>query len=179
MDSTNYELENNVSLKSGYRQLKYANFKTNETTQPKVVINTSQKLIVKSTKVNCKMIKNKQLAILVNDTNALLMELYNHMIVSRNIVFKPKEKETDSKDEHCTQLEYCVKHKREFAYYKEISDIVSHYQEVVIFGSTETKLELFKLLEANKHLSNVKIECIDTIKMSDTQMHDFVLEYYK
>jgi len=123
--------------------------------------------------------KNKQLAILVNDTNALLMELYNHMIVSRNIVFKPKEKELDSKIDHCAQREICVNHKRKFAYYKEIGDIVSHYQEVVIFGPTQTKFELFKLLEADKHLSKVKIECIDTIKMSDTQMHDFVLEYYK
>jgi len=143
------------------------------------MINNIQKLIVESTNVNCKMMKNKQLAILVNDTNALLMELYNHMIVSRNIVFKRKESDTNSQGEHSSQQENCVNHKREFAYYKEIGDIVSHYQEVVIFGSTQTKFELFKLLEADKHLNKVKIECIDTIKMSDTQMHDFVLEYYK
>jgi hypothetical protein len=143
------------------------------------MINSIQKLIVESTNVNCKMMKNKQLAILVNDTNALLMELYNHMIVSRNIVFKRKESDTNSQGEHSSQQENYVKHKRKFAYYKEIGDIVSHYQEVVIFGSTQTKFELFKLLEADKHLNKVKIECIDTIKMSDTQMHDFVLEYYK
>jgi hypothetical protein len=123
--------------------------------------------------------ENKQLAILVNDTNALLMELYNHMIVSRNIVFKKKEKDTDGKEGHFEQQEIHVKHKRKFEFYKEIGDIVSHYQEVVIFGPTETKFELFKLLEANKHLNKVKIECIDTLKMSDTQMHNFVLEYYK
>jgi hypothetical protein len=143
------------------------------------MINSTQKLIEESTNENCKMMKNKQLAILVNDTNALLMELYNHMIVSRNIVFKRKESETNSQGEQCSQQDNCVRHKRKFAYYKEIGDIVSHYQEVVIFGPTQTKFELFKLLEADKHLNKVKIECIDTVKMSDTQMHDFVLEYYK
>lgn len=134
-------------------------------------------MIAASTNENCKMMKNKQLAILENDTNALLMELYNHMIVSRNILFKPKEKETES--EQLGQQDSSILHKRKFAYYKEIGDIVSHYQEVVIFGPTQTKFELFKLLEADKHLNKIKIECIDTIKMSDTQMHDFVLEYYK
>ncbi len=134
-------------------------------------------MIAASTNENCKMMKNKQLAILVNDTNALLMELYNHMIVSRNILFKPKEKETES--EQFGQQDSRILHKRKFAYYKEIGDIASHYQEVVIFGPTQTKFELFKLLEGDKHLNKIKIECIDTIKMSDTQMHDFVLEYYK
>lgn len=143
------------------------------------MINSIQKLIVRSTNEKCKMKKNKQLAILVNDTNALLMELYNHMIVSRNIVFKQKEKDTVGKEGHFEQQESHVLHKRKFEFYKEIGDIVSHYQEVVIFGPTETKFELFKLLEANKHLNKVKIECIDTNKMSDTQMHNFVLEYYK
>jgi hypothetical protein len=141
------------------------------------MINSIQKLRVESTNEKCKMKKNKQLAILVNDTNALLMELYNHMIVSRNIVFKPKE--TDGKEGLFEQQESHVKHKRKSSYYKEIGDIVSHYQEVVIFGPTETKFELFKLLEGNKHLNKVKIECIDTNKMSETQIHNFVLEYYK
>lgn len=157
----------------------YSDFKKHIEPLPIAMINNIQELIVASTNENCKMMKNKQLAILVNDTNALLMELYNHMIVSRNIVFKPKEKETDSENEQFTQQESSVMHKRKFAYYKEIGDIVSHYQEVVIFGPTQTKFELFKLLEGNKHLNKIKIECIDTIKMSDTQMHDFVLEYYK
>ncbi len=123
--------------------------------------------------------KNKQLAILVNDTNALLMELYNHMIVSRNIVFKPRENEESVPYKQFAQSENCEKDKRKLAFYKEIGNIVSNYQQVIIFGPTETKFELYKLLEADKHLNKVKIECVDTIKMSDTQMHDFVLKYYK
>ena len=125
------------------------------------------------------MMKNKQLAILVNDTNALLMELYNHMIVSRNIVFKPEEKEVSIPEKQDIITECCNKHKRKYAYYKEISKIASHYQEVLIFGSTDTKLELFKCLKVDTNLKKIKMECIDTNVMSDSQMHNFVLEYYK
>jgi len=125
------------------------------------------------------MIKIKQLAIFMDDTNALLMELYNHMIVSRNIIFKSKENEeyidyNYSKPVKSTDMQW-----HHLAYYKEISDIIRNYQQVVLFGPVDTKEEFYKLLEADHHFKNIKIEFINTNKMTDFQIHKFVLNYYK
>lgn len=125
------------------------------------------------------MIKIKQLAIFMDDTNALLMELYNHMIVSRNIVFKSKENEEFIEYNHLMPSFGSDKHQHQFAYYNELSKIIRNYQQVVLFGPIDTKNEFYKLLEADHHFSKIKIEFINTNKMTDYQIHDFVLEYYK
>jgi hypothetical protein len=125
------------------------------------------------------MIRIKQLAIFMNDINALLMELYNHMIVSRNIVFRSRENEEYIEHEYFMPSYYSDKQQHQSAYYKELGDIIKNYEQVVLFGPTETKNELFKQLEADHCFKGIKIELVKTDKMTNTQIHDFVLEYYK
>jgi len=126
-----------------------------------------------------KMIKIKQLAIFMEDTNALLMELYNHMIVSRNIVFKSKENEEYIQHHYLTTFFGSDKHQHQLAYYKELSSIIRNYQQVVLFGPVDTKNEFYRLLKADKHFKKIKIEFIHTPEMTDPQVHEFVLDYYK
>ena len=125
------------------------------------------------------MIKIKQLAIFMDDTNALLMELYNHMIVSRNIVFKSKENEEYIDYNYSAPVRITSLQWHHLAYYKEISDIIRNYQQVVLFGPINTKEKFYKLLETDQHFRNIKIEFINTNKMTDFQIHEFVLNYYK
>ncbi|MDR3653182.1 MAG: hypothetical protein P4L34_09465 [Paludibacter sp.] len=125
------------------------------------------------------MIKIKQLAIFMDDANALLMELYNHMIVSRNIVFKSQVNE-EYIEQHYALSPYDSDIKQyQSAYFDEIADIIKNYKQVVLFGPTDTKEELYKLLETDHHFKDRKIEFIKTDKMTDFQIHDFVLNYYK
>jgi len=123
------------------------------------------------------MIKIKQLAIFMDDTNALLMELYNHMIVSRNIVFKSRENEEYIQYNNLLPLFGTDKHRH--AYYKEISNIMRRYQQVVLFGPVDIKTEFYALLEADHHFRKIKVEFIRTELMTDFQIHEFVLDYYK
>ena len=115
----------------------------------------------------------------MDDTNALLMELYNHMIVSRNIVFKSKENEEYIDYNYSAPVRSASLQWHHLAYYKEISDIIRNYQQVVLFGPINTKEKFYKLLETDQHFRNIKIEFINTNKMTDFQIHEFVLNYYK
>jgi stalled ribosome rescue protein Dom34 len=71
------------------------------------------------------------------------------------------------------------KHYHQHAYYKEISNIIKNYQQVVIFGPIDTKNEVYELLKADKHFEDIKIDFVYTKEMTDFQIHEFVLNYYK
>jgi hypothetical protein len=105
----------------------------------------------------------KQLGIYMDHAHAFLMELENGMILSRNILSGCIE--TENK-----QLQA--------AYYNEISDIIRHYQQVVLFGPTDAKNELHNLLTDNHLFSNILIKLVDTDKLTDADMHKFVKEYF-
>ena len=126
-----------------------------------------------------KMIKTKQLAIFMDDKNALFMELYNHMIVSRNIVFKSKENEEYIQYNYSMPSFGSDKHHHELAYYKEISNIIRHYQQVVLFGPIDAENEVYRLLKTDEHFKKIKIDFVYTKEMTDFQIHEFALDYYK
>ena len=65
------------------------------------------------------------------------------------------------------------------SYYKKISDIIRSYPEVILFGPTDAKLELLNLLKADHLFENIKIEVLNSDKMTAKQMHDFVREHFK
>jgi hypothetical protein len=124
-------------------------------------------------------IKIKQLAIFMDNRNALFMELYNHMIISRNIVFKSKENEEYIQYNYSMPLFGSDKHHHQLAYYKEISNIIQNYQQVVFFGPLDVDSEVYKLLKADEHFKKIKIDFVCTNKMTDFQIHEFALDYFK
>lgn len=65
------------------------------------------------------------------------------------------------------------------AYYKKLAAVVKDFSEVVLFGPTNAKSELFNSLRQNHQFDNIKIEVINADKMTDNQQHGFVREYFK
>ena len=122
----------------------------------------------------------KQLGICMDLTHALLMELENNQIISRNIVSGlNKTDSVDKQENHSCGFQWTEKQHLQKVYFTEISDIIKYYQQVVLFGPTNAKDEFYKLLEAHHRFNDVRIELVNTGKMTDTQMHEFVKEYYK
>ena len=122
----------------------------------------------------------KQLGIYMDHAHAFLMELENGMILSRNIVSGWKESE-EKENKHVHSLGFHCDEKKHFQslYYKEISEIIRHYQQVLLFGPTDAKNELHNLLKDNHLFNEVKTELVETDKLTDVQMHEFVKEYFK
>ena len=122
----------------------------------------------------------KQLGIYMDHTHAFLMELENGMIISRNILSGWKETDSiDKEDGHFIGFHSAEKKFLQAIYYKEISDIIRHYEQVVIFGPTDAKKELFNLLNDNYHFNKIKIDIVNTEKMTDAEMHKYMIAYYK
>ena len=121
----------------------------------------------------------KQLGIWMDHSNAFLMELTNDVIVEKtvNSEFTPYEKEfTLEKSE---RMMHNKEQQDQASYYKKISDVIKSYQEVILFGPTDAKLELLNLIRVGHQFESIMIEARNADKMTAHQMHDFVKEYFK
>ncbi|MEN9908002.1 MAG: hypothetical protein RLZZ540_1151 [Bacteroidota bacterium] len=64
------------------------------------------------------------------------------------------------------------------SYYKKLADIIKGYNEVVLFGPTDAKVELFNTLNQEEEFGKIKIEIKNTDKMTENQKISFVKEYF-
>jgi len=64
-------------------------------------------------------------------------------------------------------------------YYKNLAEVIGNFDEVLLFGPTDAKLELFHFLKENHKYDNIKIEVKNSDKMSDVEQHHFVRDYFK
>lgn len=121
----------------------------------------------------------KQLGIWMDHSTAFVLELKNDAIIQNNVVseFTHDEKEfTLSKGE---KTMHNTKQQEQSSYYKTLSATIRNYHEVVLFGPTDAKNELLNILKADHLFDNIKIEIKNSDKMTETQMHTFVKEYFK
>jgi len=63
-------------------------------------------------------------------------------------------------------------------YFKRISQQIKEYNELVLFGSTDAKVELHAVLKEEHPYQNLKIEIKNTDKMTDNQKKYFVKIYF-
>ncbi len=63
-------------------------------------------------------------------------------------------------------------------YYKRIAEQIKGYTEVVLFGSTDAKVDLFTFLNQEEPFRKIKMEIKNTAKMNDNQKKYFVKSYF-
>jgi hypothetical protein len=64
------------------------------------------------------------------------------------------------------------------AYYKKLGETIRHYEEVVLFGPTNAKVELLNTLRADHLFEKIVIKVIQTDKMTTNQEHAFVRDHF-
>ena len=60
------------------------------------------------------------------------------------------------------------------AFYKKLGEAIKKYEEVILFGPTNAKVELFNSLRTDLHFAKIKIEIKQADKMTENQQHAFV-----
>jgi hypothetical protein len=119
----------------------------------------------------------KQLGIWMDHASAHVMEYNDHMIT--NIVLSDA---THSEKEKTLQKGESMMHNKEQQqqgeYYKSLGDTIKNYDDVLLFGPTDAKVELLNILKADLSFSKIKIEIKQTDKMTENQEHAFVREYF-
>lgn len=120
----------------------------------------------------------KKLGIWMDHSNAHLME-FTADSISTNILeskFTHEEKEFSlSKSEN---VMHNKENHQQAEYYKKLGEVIKNYDEVLLFGPTDAKLELHNILAADHLFAKIKIEVKQADKMTENQEHAFVKSYF-
>jgi stalled ribosome rescue protein Dom34 len=122
---------------------------------------------------------SKKIGIWMDHHNAHLIEFSTEVketkIMTSDFTFQDKE-ETLQRSE--SEMHNKEQHKQT-TFYKNLAAVIKDYNEVLLFGPTDAKVELFNFLKENHKYDNIKIEVKNTDKMSDVDQHQFVRDYFK
>jgi len=119
------------------------------------------------------------LGIWLDHSNAYLMELIDDKIVTNIIVSELSNQETEFNSYKGEKLVHKKEQHLQLSFYNKLGDIIRKYKEVVLFGPTDAKNELLNLLKTSHFFEDIKIEIKNSGKMTESQMHTFVREYFK
>lgn len=120
----------------------------------------------------------KRLGIYMDHSNANLIEFTNDSLKTRSIesTFTHEVKvNTLGKSEHIMHNKEQHQHAE---FYKKLGNEIRHFDETILFGPTDAKVELCNLLRKDHLFTAKKIFVQDADKMTDNQQHAFVKDYF-
>jgi hypothetical protein len=121
----------------------------------------------------------RQLGIWMDHSNAYLMEFANDSILTNRVVSEFSKQGAELNHYKGEKLIHKKEQHLQLDYYKKIGDIIRMYQEVVLFGPTDAKNELLNMVKTDHLFNEIKIEVENSDKMTESQMHTFVRDYFK
>ncbi len=64
-------------------------------------------------------------------------------------------------------------------YYKKLGEVIKAYDDIVLFGPTDAKVELQNMLHEDHHFDNIKIHVEQSDKLTNNQLHAYVKDYFE
>ncbi len=124
------------------------------------------------------MITAKKLGLWMDHSSAHVIEFINGLIEIKTIFskFTHDEKELSLKNGE-SQMHNKEQH-QQAEYYKKLCEVIKNYEEVILFGPTDAKDELYNIIKEDHLFAKIKIEMKQTDKMTAFQQHAFVKEYF-
>ncbi len=123
------------------------------------------------------MTTTKKLGIWMDHASAHLME-YNDDIKTDVIVSESTHAEKEKTLQKGESMMHNKNQQQLAEYYKSIGEAVKNYDDVLIFGPTNARVELLNILKADMHFDKIKIESMPADKMTENQEHAFVRDYF-
>jgi len=120
----------------------------------------------------------KHLGIWMDHSTANIMELSNETIVTKTVESTPAFPE---QVENLRLDESLMHHKEQKQYadfYKKLSCIINDFNEVLLFGPTDAKTELFNVLKNNRQFEKIRISVQPADNMTDNQQKAFVKDFF-
>lgn len=124
------------------------------------------------------MTTTKKLGIWMDHANAHVMEFTSSPIETKTINSKFTHEAKESSLNKSENLMHNKEQHQQAEYYKQLGETIKNYGEVILFGPTDAKVELFNILKKDHLFSNVKIEIKQTDKMTENQQHAFVKDHF-
>ena len=120
----------------------------------------------------------KKLGIWLDHASAHLMEFTPDPISTKTIAskFTPAVRELIMRkgEDHMHSKEQAL----QSDYYHQLGDVIKEYNDVVIFGPTDAKVELYNSLFEDQQLKHITIKMQPAKKMTEKQQHAYVKNYF-
>ena len=120
----------------------------------------------------------KRLGIWMDHSTANIMELSNDKIITVTLDSTPAFPEQIENLRMDERLMHNKVKNEQSDFYEKLSYIINDYDEVLLFGPTEAKTELFNLLKDNRKFEKIKISVEPTDKITENQQHAFLKNFY-
>jgi hypothetical protein len=121
----------------------------------------------------------KQIGIWMDNSNASLIDFSNDAIKKSSVVseFNHEEKVLSLKKNE--NLMHNKEQQKQAIYFKKLSEIILNYHQVLLFGPTDAKSQLYNLIKTDHRFEKIKIDVKQADKMTEVQMSEFVKEFFK
>jgi len=120
----------------------------------------------------------KQLGIWMDHSKANIMEFSNDSIITTTLESAPAFPEQVQNLRMDESLMHNKEQKQQSEFYKKLSSIINNYSEVLLFGPTDAKSELFNILKDNRQFDKIKISIQPADNMTDNQQKAFVKAFF-
>ena len=114
----------------------------------------------------------------MDHSNAHVMEFTTEPIQTNTISSKFTHEEKEHSLGKSENLMHNKEQHQQAAYYKQLGEKIRHYTEVLLFGPTSAKDELFNILKADHRFAKIKIRVLHADKMTENQQHAFVKKHF-
>ncbi len=121
----------------------------------------------------------KRIGIFMDHAHASLIDVTNDDIVVTSVeaAFLNEEKqEMHSRSEH---VMHNKQQQQQAAYYKQLADAIVSYDEVLLFGPTNARTELYNILRSDLAFSKITIDVQPADKMTPNQQNAFVKKHFQ
>ena len=122
-------------------------------------------------------IENKA-GIWMDHSNAHIMEFTADPIQTNTITSKFTHEEKEDSLGRSEHVMHNKEQHQQAAYYKQLGEKIKNYTDVILFGPTNAKDELFNILKEDHRFANIKINVQQADKMTENQQHAFVRKYF-
>ncbi|CAM2946151.1 hypothetical protein [Flavobacterium frigoris] len=120
----------------------------------------------------------KKLGVWMDHSIAYLMEFTNNPFEIKTIESEFIERKKEQSISKKTGLSINNDQHVLYAYYNKIGEAIKNYKQIVLFGPTDAKVELFDVLSEDYRFVKMKVEIKETDKMSVNQQHAFINKYF-
>ncbi|MEO8515376.1 MAG: hypothetical protein ABI426_01460 [Flavobacterium sp.] len=121
----------------------------------------------------------KKLGLWMDNSMAHVIEFISEpfKIISIESEFTTEEKESTlmKGESHMHNKEQ----QKQKEYFKKLSEVIANFDEVLLFGPTNAKAELFNILKQNHRFAHIKIEVKESDKLTPNQELAFVRDHFQ
>jgi len=118
------------------------------------------------------------LGIWMDYSNAHLMEYTRDSMASETVESTLVHQNREQTINRSEDVNHNQEPQKQRVYYKELGEIIKKYDEVLLFGPTNAKVDLFEILKEDPHFDEINIGVEDANKMSDNQQYAYVRGYF-